>query len=211
MDNLNNQLSGRSDQPQSLLVPTVIEQEDRGYRVYDIYSRLLKDRIIFLGSDIDSQVANLVVAQMLFLEQQAVDEDIYLYINSRGGSVDAGLAIYDTMNYVRSDVRTICVGAAASMAAVLLANGAPKKRSVLPNARVMIHQPLIHGLSGQVTDIEISTQQLQELRKKINQILAARTGQPIKKISQDVDRDFWMTAPAAVKYGLVDSILDKRP
>ncbi|AFM43302.1 ATP-dependent Clp protease proteolytic subunit ClpP [Desulfosporosinus acidiphilus SJ4] len=193
------------------LVPMVVEQTNRGERSYDIYSRLLKDRIIFLGGGIDDDVANLVVAQMLFLEAEDPEKDINLYINSPGGSITAGMAIYDTMQYIRSDVRTICIGMAASMGAFLLAAGAKGKRVALPNSEVLIHQPLIggHGLSGQATEIEIHAKQLLRTKSKMNQILAAKTGQPLEKIERDTDRDYYMSAEEAKEYGLVDQILEK--
>lgn len=192
------------------LIPFVVEQTSRGERSYDIFSRLLKDRIIILGSAIDDHVANLIVAQMLHLEGEDPTKDIELYINSPGGHIDAGLAIYDTMQYIKSDVRTTCIGMAASMAAVLLAAGAPGKRMILPNARVMIHQP--HGgASGQSVDIEIQAREIVRMRESLNLILANHTGQPLDKIAKDVDRDFWMTAESAKQYGVVDEILVKRP
>ena len=197
--------------PTNLIVPTVIEKEAAGYRVYDIYSRLLKDQIIFLGTAINPEVANLVIAQLLFLEQQAGSEDIYLYINSPGGSLSAGLAIYDTMNYIKPDVHTICVGQAASMGAFLLAGGARGKRSILPHAQVMIHQPWASDIGGQITDIEITTKQLQDRKKLLNQLLAENTGQKIDKVAQDVERDLWMKPAEAKKYGLVDNVIDRRP
>ncbi|SHH29114.1 ATP-dependent Clp endopeptidase proteolytic subunit ClpP [Desulfosporosinus lacus] len=193
------------------LVPMVVEQTNRGERSYDIYSRLLKDRIIFLGGGIDDDVSNLVVAQMLFLEAEDPEKDINLYINSPGGSITAGMAIYDTMQYIRSDVRTICIGMAASMGAFLLASGAKGKRVALPNAEVLIHQPLIggHGLSGQATEIEIHAKQLLRTKAKMNRILAERTGQPIEKVERDTERDYYMTAEEAKEYGLVDQVLEK--
>ena len=193
------------------LVPMVVEQTNRGERSYDIYSRLLKDRIIFLGGAIDDDVSNLVVAQMLFLEAEDPEKDINLYINSPGGSITAGMAIYDTMQYIRSDVRTICIGMAASMGAFLLASGAKGKRVALPNSEVLIHQPLIggHGLSGQAPEIEIHAKQLLRTRAKMNRILAERTGQPIEKIERDTERDYYMTAEEAKEYGLVDQVLEK--
>jgi len=191
------------------LIPFVVEQTSRGERSYDIFSRLLKDRIIILGSAIDDHVANLVVAQLLHLEGEDPTKDIELYINSPGGHIDAGLAIYDTMQYIKSDVRTTCIGMAASMAAVLLAAGAPGKRMVLPNARVMIHQPL-GGAQGQAVDIEIQAREILRMRESLNKILAHHTGQPVEKIAKDVDRDYWMTAEAAKEYGLVDEILIQR-
>ncbi|KAF0197683.1 MAG: ATP-dependent Clp protease protease subunit [Bacillota bacterium] len=191
------------------LIPFVVEQTSRGERSYDIFSRLLKDRIIILGSAIDDHVANLVVAQMLHLEGEDPTKDIELYINSPGGHIDAGLAIYDTMQYIKSDIRTTCIGMAASMAAVLLAAGAPGKRMILPNARVMIHQP--HGgASGQAVDIEIQAREILRMRESLNKILSHHTGQPLEKIAKDVDRDFWMTAESAKQYGVVDEILVKR-
>lgn len=193
------------------LVPMVVEQTSRGERSYDIYSRLLKDRIIFLGGAIDDDVSNLVVAQMLFLEAEDPEKDINLYINSPGGSITAGMAIYDTMQYIRSDVRTICIGMAASMGAFLLTAGAKGKRVALPNSEVLIHQPLIggHGLSGQATEIEIQARQLLRTRTKMNKILSERTGQPLEKIEKDTERDYYMTAEEAKEYGLVDQVLDK--
>lgn len=193
------------------LVPMVVEQTNRGERSYDIYSRLLKDRIIFLGGAIDDDVSNLVVAQMLFLEAEDPEKDINLYINSPGGSITAGMAIYDTMQYIRSDVRTICIGMAASMGAFLLASGTKGKRVALPNSEVLIHQPLIggHGLSGQATEIEIHAKQLLRTKAKMNKILAERTGQPIEKVERDTERDYYMTAEEAKEYGLVDQVLEK--
>lgn len=189
-----------------MYVPIVVEQTSRGERAYDIYSRLLKDRIVFIGAPIDDHVANLVVAQLLFLEADDPDKEINLYINSPGGSVDAGLAIYDTMQYVKPAVRTICVGLAASMGAVLLAGGAPGKRLALPNARIMLHQPL-GGFRGPAKDVEIQTEQLLKIKRTINEILAKHTKQPIEKIEKDTDRDFWMSAEAAKEYGVIDEVL----
>lgn len=193
------------------LVPMVVEQTSRGERSYDIYSRLLKDRIIFLGGAIDDDVSNLIVAQMLFLEAEDPEKDINLYINSPGGSITAGMAIYDTMQYIRSDVRTICIGMAASMGAFLLTAGAKGKRVALPNSEVLIHQPLIggHGLSGQATEIEIHARQLLRTKAKMNKILAEKTGQPLEKIEKDTERDYYMTAEEAKEYGLVDQVLEK--
>jgi len=193
------------------LIPMVVEQTNRGERSYDIYSRLLKDRIIFLGGGIDDDVANLVVAQMLFLEAEDPEKDIFLYINSPGGSITAGMAIYDTMQYIRADVHTICVGMAASMGAFLLAAGAKGKRTALPNAEILIHQPLIggRGLSGQATEIEIHAKHLIRTKQKMNRILAEKTGQPIEKIEADTDRDFFMSAEEAKQYGIVDNVLEK--
>ncbi|PDO11032.1 MAG: ATP-dependent Clp endopeptidase, proteolytic subunit ClpP [Candidatus Reconcilbacillus cellulovorans] len=188
------------------LVPIVIEQESRGERSYDIYSRLLKDRIIFLGSPIDDEVANLVIAQMLFLAAQDPEKDINLYINSPGGSVTAGLAIYDTMQFIKPDVSTICIGMAASMGSLLLAAGAKGKRYCLPNSEIMIHQPL-GGVRGQATDIKIHADWIIRTREKLNRIYVKHTGQPYEKIERDTDRDFFMTAEEAVEYGLVDKII----
>jgi len=192
------------------LVPMVVEQTSRGERSYDIYSRLLKDRIIFLGGAIDDDVSNLIVAQLLFLEAEDPEKDINLYINSPGGSITAGMAIYDTMQYIRCDVRTICIGMAASMGAFLLTAGTKGKRVGLPNSEILIHQPLIggHGLSGQATEIEIHTKHLLRTKAKMNKILAAKTGQPIEKIEKDTERDYYMTAEEAKDYGLVDQILE---
>ena len=195
----------------SYLIPMVIEQTNRGERSYDIYSRLLKDRIIFLGGPINDTVANLVVAQLLFLEAEDPEKDIYLYINSPGGSINAGMAIYDTMQYIRSDVQTICIGTAASMGAFLLAAGTKGKRIALPNAEILIHQPLIAGggLSGQATEIEIHAKQLMKIKDKLNRILAERTGQPLEKIERDTDRDYYMSAEEAKEYGIIDHIIEK--
>lgn len=190
------------------LVPMVVEQSSRGERAYDIFSRLLKDRIIFLGSVIDDNVANLVIAQMLFLEAEDPDKDIFLYINSPGGSVTAGMAIYDTMQYIRCDVTTICVGMAASMGAFLLAAGAKGKRFCLPNSEIMIHQPSA-GAQGQATDLHIQVERLLKVKKRLNKILADRTGQPLKKIEEDVERDKFMDAEEAKAYGLVDRIMER--
>ena len=190
-------------------VPVVIETTGRFERAYDIYSRLLKDRIIFLGYSIDDHVANLAIAQLLFLEAQDPDKDIYLYINSPGGSVTAGLAIYDTMQYVKPDVVTIVVGQAASMAAVLLAAGAEGKRYALPNSRIMIHQPL-GGAQGPAKDVEIITKELLRIKDTLNKILSKHTGQPIEKIEQDTDRDFFMTAYEALDYGIVDKVIEPK-
>ena len=191
------------------LIPTVIEQTNRGERAYDIYSRLLKDRIIMLGSAIDDNVANSIVAQLLFLEAESPEKDISIYINSPGGSITAGMAIFDTMQFIKPDVSTICVGMAASMGAFLLAAGAPGKRYALPNSEVMIHQPL-GGTQGQATDIQIHAKRIIEMRDKINQILSERTGQPIEVIERDTDRDNFMSAQAALKYGLIDKIMEKK-
>ena len=189
------------------LVPMVVEQTNRGERAYDIYSRLLKDNIIFIGTTIDDHVANLVTAQLLFLEAEDPEKDISLYINSPGGSITAGMAIYDTMQFVRPDVVTICVGQAASIAALLLCAGAAKKRFALPNSRVLIHQPWMSGLSGQATDIDIHAKEILRMRAVLNQLMASHTGQPLEKIEKDVERDFIMNAQQAKEYGLVDEIV----
>ncbi|HOB10293.1 MULTISPECIES: ATP-dependent Clp endopeptidase proteolytic subunit ClpP [Acetomicrobium] len=192
-----------------MLVPIVIEQTGRGERAYDIYSRLLKDRIIFLGEVIEEHLANLVVAQMLFLESEDPEKDINLYINSPGGSVTAGLGIYDTMQYIKCPVSTICVGQAASMAAVLLAAGTEGKRIALPNSRIMLHQPL-GGVQGQATDIEIHAREIKNIRDRLNQIIAKHTNQDIEKVARDTDRDFFMSAEEALSYGIVDKVIEKR-
>ena len=191
------------------LVPIVVEQTGRGERAYDIYSRLLKDRIIFIGTPIDDMVANLVIAQMIFLEGEDPDRDINLYIHSPGGMVTAGLAIYDTMQFVKPDVATLCMGQAASMAAVLLAAGAKGKRSTLPNSRIMIHQPL-GGTQGQTTDIEIYTKEMLKMREQLNGILSKHTGRTLEQIEKDTDRNNFMSAAEAKSYGLVDEIIEKR-
>lgn len=191
------------------LVPMVVEQTNRGERAYDIYSRLLRDNIIFIGTPIDDNVANLVTAQLLFLEAEDPEKDVQLYINSPGGSVTAGMAIYDTMQFIRPDVATICIGCAASIAAVLLASGTNSKRFALPNSRVLIHQPSMGGLSGQATDIDIHAREILRVRDNINEILAKHTNQPMQKIEHDVERDFWMTAQQAREYGMVDEIIYK--
>jgi len=193
-----------------MLVPIVVEQTGRGERAYDIYSRLLKDNVIFLGSPINDEVASLVIAQMLFLEAENPEKDIFLYINSPGGSISAGLAIYDTMQYVKPDVSTICIGQAASMAAVLLAGGAEGKRLSLPHSRVLLHQPLLVGLQGQATDIDIHAKDIMRLRKRLNEILAQHTGQPVEKIHADTERDFILEARDALEYGLIDRVIDRR-
>jgi len=192
-----------------MLVPMVVEQTGRGERAYDIYSRLLKDRIVFIGSPIDDNVSNLVIAQLLFLQAEDPERDIYLYINSPGGSVTAGLAIYDTMQYISNDVATICMGQAASMGAVLLCAGANGKRSALPHSRVMIHQPL-GGSQGQASMIEIYTKEILLMRDRLYQILADHTGQTVKKITKDCDRDYFMSAEDAAAYGLVDKVIEKK-
>ncbi len=192
------------------LIPMVVEQSNRGERAYDIYSRLLKDNIIFLGTPIDDNVANLVTAQLLFLEAEDPEKDISLYINSPGGSISAGMAIYDTMQFIRPDVTTICVGQAASMGALLLAAGAPGKRFTLPNSRILIHQPSMSGLGGQATDIDIHAREILRLRESMNQILAKHTGQAFERIQKDVERDYIMTADQAKEYGLVDQVIYRK-
>ena len=191
------------------LVPTVVEQTGRGERAYDIYSRLLKDRIIFLSDEVNDTTASLVVAQLLFLEAEDPDKDIHLYINSPGGSVTAGMAIYDTMQYIKPDVRTICIGMAASMGAFLLNAGAKGKRFALPNSEIMIHQPL-GGAKGQATDIEIHAKWILKIKERLNKILSERTGQPIEKIQEDTERDNFMSAQEAKEYGLIDEVIEKK-
>ncbi|WP_146449170.1 ATP-dependent Clp endopeptidase proteolytic subunit ClpP [Vibrio kanaloae] len=191
------------------LVPMVVEQTSRGERSYDIYSRLLKERIIFLTGQVEDHMANLVVAQMLFLESENPDKDIYLYINSPGGSVTAGMSIYDTMQFIKPNVSTVCMGQACSMGAFLLAGGAPGKRHALPNSRVMIHQPL-GGFQGQASDIQIHAQEILTIKQKLNKLLAEHTGQPLEIIEQHTDRDNFMSAEQSVEYGLVDSVLNHR-
>ncbi len=191
------------------LVPMVIEQTNRGERSYDIYSRLLKDRIVFLGGEIDDDVANLVVAQLLFLEMENPDSDISLYINSPGGSITAGMAIYDTMNYIKADVRTVCVGMAASMGAFLLMAGQHGKRLALPNSEIMIHQPL-GGASGQATDVAIRAEWLLKTKTKMNRLISELTGQPLKKVEKDVERDYFMSAEEGLQYGIIDEIYQPR-
>ncbi|MBI5599291.1 MAG: ATP-dependent Clp endopeptidase proteolytic subunit ClpP [Deltaproteobacteria bacterium] len=192
-----------------MLVPMVIEQTGRGERAYDIYSRLLKDRIIFLGTQVDDVVANLIIAQILFLESEDPEKDIHLYVNSPGGLVSAGLAIYDTMQYVKPDISTICVGQAASMGALLLAGGAPKKRFALPHARILIHQPL-GGAQGQATDIDIQAKEILRLREELAGIMARHTGQAVDKVLRDTERDFYMNGAQAKEYGIIDMVIDKR-
>jgi ATP-dependent Clp protease protease subunit len=192
-----------------MLIPMVIEQTGRGERSYDIYSRLLKERIIFLGTEINDDVSNLIIAQLLFLQSEDAEKDISMYINSPGGVVTAGLAIYDTMQFLKCPITTYCVGQAASMGAVLLAAGTKGKRFALPNARIMIHQPL-GGSQGQATDIEIQTKEILRMKKRLNEILAFHTGQPLKTIEKDTDRDFFMSAAEGVKYGLVDEVVTKK-
>lgn len=193
----------------SILVPTVIEKSHQGERAYDIYSRLLKDRVLFLGTAIDSNVANLIIAQLLFLENENANQDITMYIHSPGGHVTAGLAIYDTMQYIKPDVSVVCVGLAASMGAVLLAGGAKGKRFALPNSEVMIHQPL-GGTEGQASDIRIHADHIMRTKDRLNKLLVSHTGQPIKTIEKDTDRDFFMSAEEAKKYGIIDRIIKKQ-
>jgi ATP-dependent Clp protease, protease subunit len=199
----------RDKEAHSMLVPMVIEQTGRGERAYDIYSRLLRDNIIFIGTPIDDNVANLVIAQMLFLAQEDPEKDIQLYINSPGGSITSGMAIYDTMQYVKNDVTTICIGQAASMAATLLAAGEPKKRLALPNSRILIHQPHMGGLSGQATDIDIHAREILRMRDITNQLLSKHTGQKLDKVEKDVERDFIMNAQQSKEYGIIDDIIYK--
>ncbi len=211
-------MSGAGDRPEGggargsgdVLIPMVVEQTSRGERAYDIFSRLLKDNVIFLGDAIDDKEASVVIAQMLFLEAENPEKDIYLYINSPGGSVTAGLAIYDTMQYVKPDVATICMGQSASMAAVLLAGGAKGKRFALPHARVLLHQPLLYGLGGQATDIDIHAKDIIRLRQRLNEILQQHTGQPLERIFADTERDFILEAGDAQAYGLVDKVIEHR-
>ncbi len=193
-----------------MLIPMVVEQTSRGERAYDIFSRLLKDNVVFLGEAIDDHLASVVIAQMLFLEAENPEKDIYLYINSPGGEVSAGLAIYDTMQYVKPSVSTICMGQAASMAAVLLAGGAKGKRFALPHARVLLHQPLLHGLGGQATDIDIHAKDIMRLRQRLNEILQHHTGQPLERIFADTERDFILEAGDALNYGLIDKVIEHR-
>jgi ATP-dependent Clp protease protease subunit len=198
-------------EPEALgLVPMVVEQSGRGERAYDIYSRLLKERIVFLVGPVNDDSANLVVAQLLFLESENPDKDIYLYINSPGGSITAGMSIYDTMNFIKPDVSTLCIGQAASMGAFLLTAGAEGKRFALPHSRVMIHQPLIGGLSGQATDIEIHARELLKTKALMNALMAKHTGQPVEKVQQDTERDNFMSAEEAQAYGLIDKVLNSR-
>ena len=192
------------------LIPMVVEQTNRGERAYDIYSRLLRDSIIFIGTQIDDNVANVVTAQLLFLEAEDPERDISLYINSPGGSISAGLAVYDTMQFIRNDVTTICVGQAASMAAVLLAAGTAKKRFPLPHSRVLIHQPWMSGLQGQATDIDIHAREILRIRTILNKILAHHTGQTMERIEKDVERDYIMTADQSKEYGIIDEVISKR-
>lgn len=205
-DKINN--SGLMD-PMAQLVPMVVEQSSRGERAYDIYSRLLKERVIFLVGQVEDHMANLVVAQLLFLESENPDKDIHLYINSPGGSVTAGMSIYDTMQFIKPDVATMCIGQAASMGAVLLAGGAEGKRYALPHSRTMIHQPL-GGFQGQATDIEIHAKEILQIRERLNTVLAKHTGQPLERIQADTDRDFFMSAAESVEYGLIDKVMEAR-
>ena len=199
----------QKNDPHMMLVPMVVEQTSRGERAYDIYSRLLRDNIIFLGTPIDDNVANLIIAQMLFLAAEDPERDISLYINSPGGSITAGMVIYDTMQFIRPDVTTICIGQAASMGALLLCAGAAKKRYALPGSRILIHQPSMGGLSGQATDIDIHAREILRMREITNQILAKHTGQKLDKIEKDVERDFIMNAQQSKEYGIVDDIIYK--
>ena len=192
------------------LIPMVVEQTNRGERAYDIFSRLLKDSIIFIGSPGDDAIANLVIAQMLFLEAEDPDRDILLYINSPGGSITAGLAIYDTMQFIKPDVQTYCIGQAASMAAVLLAAGAKGKRYSLPNSRIVIHQPLMSGLGGQATDIDIAAKEIIRIRERLNEILVTHTGQTVKRVQDDTERDYIMSAEQGQEYGIIDNVIRKR-
>ena len=192
------------------LVPMVVEQTNRGERAYDIFSRLLKDRIVFIGSAIDDNVANLAIAQMLFLEAEDPDNDILVYLNSPGGSITAGLAIYDTMQFIKPDVQTYCMGQAASMGAVLLAAGAKGKRFSLPNSRILIHQPWLGGLAGQASDIDIQAKEILRMRERLNEILAFHTGQPLTRIAEDTDRDYIMSAQQSKEYGIIDDVISKR-
>ncbi len=192
------------------LIPMVVEQTNRGERAYDIFSRLLKDSIIFVGAPIDDAIANLVIAQLLFLEAEDPDRDIVLYINSPGGAISAGLAIYDTLQFIKPDVQTYCIGQAASMAAVLLSAGTKGKRFSLPNSRIVIHQPLMSGLTGQATDIDIHAREILRMRDRINEILTEHTGQPMKRIQEDTERDYIMTAEQGQEYGIIDEVVRKR-
>ncbi len=196
---------------QNALIPMVVEQTNRGERAYDIYSRLLRDSIIFIGTPIDDNIANVVTAQLLYLEAEDPERDISLYINSPGGSITGGLAIYDTIQFIRPDVTTICVGQAASMGAVLLSAGTPKKRFALPHSRIMIHQPWMGGLQGQATDIEIHANEILRMRSILNDILVKHTGQPLGRIEKNVERDYMMGAEQAKEYGIIDEVISKRP
>jgi ATP-dependent Clp protease, protease subunit len=198
-----------SDHPSMTLIPMVVEQTNRGERAYDIFSRLLRDNIIFIGTPIDDNVANLITAQLLFLEAEDPEKDVQLYINSPGGVVTAGMAIYDTMQFIRPNVATICVGQAASVAALLLAAGTPGKRFALPNSRILIHQPTIGGLSGQATDIDIHAREILRIRANLNEIMAKHTGQALDKVERDTERDYWLGAQQAHEYGIIDEIIYK--
>ena len=197
-------------EPRAQLVPMVVEQTSRGERAYDIFSRLLKDSIIFIGTPIDDTVANLTIAQMLFLEAEDPDKDIQLYINSPGGSITAGLAIYDTMQFIKPDVQTTCIGQASSMAALLLTGGTKGKRFSLPNSRIVIHQPLMQGLGGQATDIDIAAREILRMRERLNDILVIHTGQPTTRIQEDTERDYIMSADQGKEYGIIDDVIRKR-
>ncbi|QTH63874.1 ATP-dependent Clp endopeptidase proteolytic subunit ClpP [Psychrosphaera ytuae] len=205
----NNVAAGFDTDPSNALVPMVVEQTAKGERSYDIYSRLLKERVIFLTGQVEDQMANLICAQLLFLESENPDKDIYLYINSPGGSVTAGMSIYDTMNFIKPDISTVCMGQAASMGAFLLSGGAKGKRHCLPNSRVMIHQPL-GGFQGQASDIEIHAKEIIAIKEKLNTLMAEHSGQPYEKVAKDTDRDNFLTPEDALEYGLIDSILDRR-
>ncbi|MFY9643677.1 MAG: ATP-dependent Clp endopeptidase proteolytic subunit ClpP [Terriglobales bacterium] len=207
--NVNSNSNSSSKDAHMMLVPMVIESTGRGERAYDIYSRLLRDNIIFIGTPIDDNIANLVIAQMLFLAQEDPEKDIQLYINSPGGSITAGMAIYDTMQYVKNDVTTICIGQAASMAALLLTAGQAKKRLALPNSRILIHQPSMGGLSGQATDIDIHAREILRMREITNQLMAKHSGQQLEKVEKDVERDFIMNSQQAKEYGIIDDIIYK--
>ena len=206
---MSNPFAGNTDQISNALIPMVVEQTAKGERSYDIYSRLLKERVIFLTGQVEDQMANVIAAQLLFLESESPEKDIFIYINSPGGSISAGMAIYDTMQFIKPDVSTVCMGMAASMGAFLLASGAPGKRHCLPNAKVMIHQPL-GGFQGQASDFEIHAKEILATKKRMNELLAFHTGKDIEDITRDTDRDNFMSASDAVEYGLVDSVLTKR-
>ncbi len=201
----------RGPQTYSSLVPMVVEQTPRGERAYDIYSRLLRDNIVFIGATIDDQIANLVTAQLLFLDAEDPEKDIALYINSPGGSITAGMAIYDTIQFVRPDVATYCIGQAASMGALLLTAGTKGKRYALPNSRILLHEPSMSGLSGMATDIDIHAREILRMRQQLNEIIALHTGQPLEKIEKDITRDYILSAPEAKEYGVVDEIISEKP
>jgi ATP-dependent Clp protease protease subunit len=203
-------MSRYASEPRAQLVPMVVEQTNRGERAYDIFSRLLKDNIVFIGTPIDDAVANLAIAQMLFLEAEDPEKDIHLYINSPGGSITAGFAIYDTMQFIKPDVQTNCIGQAASIAAVLLAAGAKGKRYSLPNSRILIHQPWMSGLGGQATDIDLAAKEILRMRERINEILVLHTGQPAKRIQDDTERDYIMSAEQGREYGIIDDVIRRR-